>query len=95
MSRWAIFVVMFTLTQNRWKIDDVLGVWPLHGLVAPGAACPVGIFGSKALGGGVSLGLQLLGTLAGVAWALGRRCGTVLNQIGLRLSAEGSTTAPV
>jgi Amt family ammonium transporter len=28
----GLFVVMFTLTQNRWKIDDVLGVWPLHGL---------------------------------------------------------------
>jgi Amt family ammonium transporter len=34
----ALFVVMFTLTQNKWKIDDVLGVWPLHGCAAPGAA---------------------------------------------------------
>jgi len=28
----ALFVITFTLTQNKWKIDDVLGVWPLHGL---------------------------------------------------------------
>ena len=28
----CLFVWTFTLTQNRWHIDDVLGVWPLHGL---------------------------------------------------------------
>ncbi|MCG6942887.1 MAG: ammonium transporter, partial [Thiohalocapsa sp.] len=28
----ALFVYTFTLTQNKWRIDDVLGVWPLHGL---------------------------------------------------------------
>ena len=41
---------MFTLTQNRWKIDDVLGVWPLHGLCEMGRHRG-GIFGAKALGG--------------------------------------------
>jgi ammonium transporter, Amt family len=68
----AIFVAMFTLTQNRWKIDDVLGVWPLHGLCGAWGGIACGIFGSSALGGlgGVTLGAQLIGTLIGVLWAL-------------------------
>jgi len=68
----AVFVGMFTLTQNRWKIDDVLGVWPLHGLCGAWGGIACGIFGQKALGGlgGVSVTAQLLGTLLGVAWAL-------------------------
>ncbi len=68
----AIFVVMFTLTQNRWKIDDVLGVWPLHGLCGAWGGIACGIFGQQALGGlgGVGFLAQLFGTLAGVAWAL-------------------------
>ncbi len=68
----AIFVVMFTLTQNKWKIDDVLGVWPLHGLCGTWGGIAAGIFGTKAFGGmgGVSLPAQLIGTAMGVAWAL-------------------------
>ena len=68
----AIFVLMFTLTQNRWKIDDVLGVWPLHGLCGTWGGIACGIFGAPALGGlgGVSFTAQLIGTLAGIAWAL-------------------------
>jgi ammonium transporter, Amt family len=68
----AIFVGMFTLTQNKWKIDDVLGVWPLHGLCGTWGGVAAGIFGAKALGGmgGVSLSAQLIGTAMGVAWAL-------------------------
>jgi Amt family ammonium transporter len=68
----AIFVTMFTLTQNRWKIDDVLGVWPLHGLCGAWGGIACGIFGSAALGGlgNVSFGAQLVGTLLGVGWAL-------------------------
>jgi ammonium transporter, Amt family len=67
----AIFVIMFTLTQNKWKIDDVLGVWPLHGLCGTWGGVAAGIFGSTALGGlgGVSLSAQLIGTAMGVAWA--------------------------
>ena len=67
----AVFVVMFTLTQNKWKIDDVLGVWPLHGLCGTWGGIAAGIFGSKALGGlgGVSFGAQLIGTAMGVTWA--------------------------
>jgi Amt family ammonium transporter len=68
----AIFVTLFTLTQNRWKIDDVLGVWPLHGLCGAWGGIACGVFGSTLLGGlgGVSLGAQLIGTGLGVAWAL-------------------------
>jgi Amt family ammonium transporter len=67
----AIFVLLFTLTQNRWKIDDVLGVWPLHGLCGAWGGIACGVFGAPALGGlgGVSLAAQLIGTLLGVAWA--------------------------
>jgi Amt family ammonium transporter len=68
----ALFVWMFTLTQNRLKIDDVLGVWPLHGLCGVWGGIACGIFGSQALGGmgGVSLSAQLIGTVLGVAIAL-------------------------
>ncbi len=68
----ALFVWTFTLTQNRWKIDDVLGVWPLHGLCGVWGGIAAGIFGHQALGGlgGVSLGAQVVGTLLGVAIAL-------------------------
>ena len=68
----AIFVLMFTWTQNKWKIDDVLGVWPLHGLCGTWGGIAAGIFGAKAFGGmgGVSLQAQLIGTAMGVVWAL-------------------------
>ncbi len=68
----AIFVYMFTLTQNRWKIDDVLGVWPLHGLCGAWGGIAAGIFGSKALGGmgGVAFMSQLTGTVIGIVIAL-------------------------
>jgi Amt family ammonium transporter len=68
----GMFVVMFTLTQNKWKIDDVLGVWPLHGLCGAWGGIAAGIFGAKAFGGlgGVSLGAQVIGTALGVGWAL-------------------------
>ena len=89
----AIFVYMFTLTQNKWKIDDVLGVWPLHGLCGTWGGIATGIFGSKALGGlgGISLGGQLLGTGLGVAWALLSGFvvyGAIKAAMGLRLSQE-------
>src|SRR5512139_2463877 len=67
----GLFVWMFILTQNRWKIDDVLGVWPLHGLCGAWGGIAAGIFGMKALGGlgGVSLMAQLVGTLLGIGIA--------------------------
>lgn len=68
----ALFVWTFTLTQNKWKIDDVLGVWPLHGLCGAWGGIAAGIFGAEALGGmgGVSLISQLIGTAGGIAVAL-------------------------
>ena len=68
----ALFVYMFTLVQNRWKIDDVLGVWPLHGLCGLWGGLAAGIFGAKALGGigGVTFLGQLIGSTLGVAIAL-------------------------
>ena len=68
----TLFVWAFTLTQNRWKIDDVLGVWPLHGLCGAWGGIAAGIFGAKALGGlgTVSLMSQLIGTGLGIAIAL-------------------------
>jgi Amt family ammonium transporter len=89
----AIFVVLFTLTQNRWKIDDVLGVWPLHGLCGAWGGIACGIFGAPALGGlgGVNLGAQAIGTLLGVAWALVGGFavyGLLRLTMGLRLSPE-------
>jgi len=68
----ALFVYMFTLVQNRWKIDDVLGVWPLHGLCGLWGGLAAGIFGAKALGGlgGVTFLGQLIGSGLGVGIAL-------------------------
>lgn len=68
----AIFVLMFTWTQNKWKVDDVLGVWPLHGLCGAWGGIAAGIFGQKSLGGlgGVSIFSQLFGTVLGVLIAL-------------------------
>jgi ammonium transporter, Amt family len=88
----ALFVWMFMVTQNKWKIDDVLGVWPLHGLCGAWGGIAAGIFGAKALGGmgGVSLAAQLIGTLGGVAVAvLGSLVvyGLLRRVVGLRLDA--------
>jgi len=68
----ALFVYMFTLVQNRWKIDDVLGVWPLHGLCGLWGGLAAGIFGAKTLGGigGVTFLGQLIGSGLGVGIAL-------------------------
>ncbi len=89
----GLFVWMFTLTQNRWKIDDVLGVWPLHGLCGAWGGIAAGIFGLKALGGlgGVSFMAQIIGTLLGIAIAFGGGflVYVVLKKtVGIRLSAE-------
>ncbi|MEQ1519396.1 MAG: ammonium transporter [Usitatibacteraceae bacterium] len=89
----GLFVWMFTLTQNRWKIDDVLGVWPLHGLCGTWGGLAAGIFGAKALGGmgGVSFWSQLAGTLLGITIALAGGFavyGALKAALGIRLDEE-------
>ena len=89
----ALFVIMFTLTQNRWKIDDVLGVWPLHGLCGAWGGIAAGIFGLKALGGagGVAFLPQLLMTGMAILIALGGGFaiyGVLKIVVGLRLDPE-------
>jgi Amt family ammonium transporter len=88
-----IFVWLFTLTQNRWKIDDVLGVWPLHGLCGAWGGIAAGIFGLQSLGGlgGVSLMSQAIGTLLGIVIAsLGGLLiyGVLKKTVGIRLDPE-------
>ena len=89
----GLFVWTFTLTQNRWKIDDVLGVWPLHGLCGLWGGIAAGIFGLEALGGmgGVHPLVQLLGSALGVGTALVGGVlvyGAIKATVGLRLSEE-------
>lgn len=89
----ALFVLMFTITQNKWKIDDVLGVWPLHGLCGAWGGIAAGIFGLQALGGmgGVAFMSQLIGTLAGVVIALAGGFavyGLLKASVGIRLDQE-------
>jgi Amt family ammonium transporter len=89
----GLFVWMFTTTQNRWKIDDVLGVWPLHGLCGAWGGIAAGIFGAQALGGigGVSLLVQVIGTLSGIVIALIGGVvvyGALKFSVGIRLDPE-------
>ena len=89
----ALFVVMFTLTQNRWKIDDVLGVWPLHGLCGAWGGIAAGIFGSKALGGagGIAFMPQLIMTGLAIVVAMAGSLlvyGALKAVLGLRLDQE-------
>jgi len=89
----ALFVWMFMQTQNKWKIDDVLGVWPLHGLCGAWGGIAAGIFGAKALGGigGISLAAQLIGTALGIVIALVGGLvvyGTIKKLVGIRLDPE-------
>ncbi|MEY3804313.1 MAG: hypothetical protein RL667_435 [Pseudomonadota bacterium] len=77
----ALFVWAFNLTQNRLKIDDVLGVWPLHGLCGAWGGIAAGIFGATALGGlgGISLIAVVGGALV---------YGILKMLVGIRLSQE-------
>ncbi len=89
----ALFVWAFTATQVKWKIDDVLGVWPLHGLCGVWGGIACGIFGQEALGGlgGVSLASQFVGTALGVVVALIGGVlvyGVLKATVGIRLSQE-------
>ncbi len=89
----GLFVWLFTFVQNRLKIDDVLGVWSLHGVCGVWGALAAGIFGLKALGGvgGVSFMAQLIGTLLAIVIALiagGIIYGLLKRLVGIRLTEE-------
>ena len=89
----GLFVWLFTFVQNRMKIDDVLGVWSLHGVCGVWGALAAGIFGLKALGGagGVSLASQAIGTLVAIVIALAAGFviyGLLKYSVGIRLTEE-------
>ncbi|MGE8542006.1 MAG: ammonium transporter [Acinetobacter sp.] len=93
MSAGVIFVKLFTYTQNKLKIDDVLGVWPLHGVCGAFGGIAVGLFGQQWLGGlgGVSFISQCIGTILAIAIAMGGGFavyGILKATMGIRLSQE-------
>ncbi len=89
----VVFVKMFTVSTSKWQIDDVLGVWALHGLCGLWGGIACGIFGLKALGGlgGVTFQSQLVGSVLGAGF--GFAAGTVIywlvdRMFGFRMSAD-------
>ena len=94
-----LFVYGFTFEQEKLKIDDVLGVWPLHGVIGTWGGISAGIFGSQALGGlgGVSFLSQLAGSLMAVVYALITGFVvyfTLKKTIGFRLDEEDEFMGP-
>ncbi len=92
----AGFVYFFQQAQNKWRIDDVLGVWPLHGICGAWGGIAAGVFGLEALGGlgGVSVAAQFIGTLIGVIYAFVAGYivyGALKAMVGIRLTAEDET----
>ena len=90
----ALFTWLFTLIQQKFKqVDDVLGVWPLHGICGAWGGIAAGIFGLESFAGlgGVSFLSQIIGTLTGVLFATLSGLvvyGAIKAISGLRLSEE-------
>ncbi|QWV94542.1 ammonium transporter [Geomonas oryzisoli] len=89
----VIFVYGFHIEQEKLKIDDVLGVWPLHGIIGSWGGIAAGIFGHEALGGlgGITFVSQLLGSLSAIVFALINGFivyGVLAKTVGIRLSQE-------
>lgn len=89
----ALFVAIFEWSQRRFKIDDVLGVWSLHGICGLWGGIACGIFGHVEFGGigGVSFWSQLVGSLGGAFYALAAGLliyGGLKRIVGIRLSPE-------
>ena len=87
------FVKLFTYTQNKLKVDDVLGVWPLHGVCGAFGGITVGLFGQTWLGGlgGVSMLSQIVGTVFAIIIAVVGAFavyGILKVTMGIRLSQE-------
>jgi Amt family ammonium transporter len=94
-----VFVYGFQWEQERLRIDDVLGVWPLHGIIGTWGGIAAGIFGVPVFGGmgGVTFLSQLAGSLLAVAYALGTGTvvyGLITKFVGFRLSDEGEFAGP-
>ena len=88
-----IFVKLFTYTQNKLKVDDVLGVWPMHGVCGAFGGIAVGLFGKSWLGGlgGVSMLSQIFGTVLAILVATSGGLlvyGILKKTMGIRLSQE-------
>jgi Amt family ammonium transporter len=88
-----LFVYGFQWEQNKLKIDDVLGVWPLHGIIGTWGGIAAGIFGGPLFGGrgGVTFMSQLAGSLLAVAYALATGFivyGVIVKLFGLRMIEE-------
>lgn len=68
----VIFVLCFKIETEKFRLDDVLGVWPLHGIVGSFGGVAAGIFGQKVFGGlgGISIIAQLIGTVSAIIVAL-------------------------
>ncbi len=95
----VIFVYGFHIEQEKLKIDDVLGVWPLHGIIGSWGGIAAGIFGQKALGGmgGVSLVSQLCGSVLAILFALVSGFlvyGVLSKTVGIRLNEEDEFNGP-
>lgn len=89
----GLFVYMFQIATNKWQIDDVLGVWPLHGLCGVWGGIACGIFGTEALGGigGVTFASQLVGSVLGAAYGFAAGYavyGILKSLMGIRLTEE-------
>lgn len=88
-----VFVQLFTYTQNKLRVDDVLGVWPMHGVCGALGGIAAGVFGQTALGGlgGVSFIAQVIGTLLAIVIALAGGFGVyglLKVTMGIRLTQE-------
>ncbi len=95
----TIFVFGFQVVTERLKIDDVLGVWPLHGLCGSWGGLAAGIFGLKVMGGrgGVAFVSQLVGTGAGIVYAFMVSAliyGVLKMTVGIRLSEQEEMLGP-
>lgn len=95
----VLFVYGFHIEQEKLKIDDVLGVWPLHGVIGTWGGIAAGIFGQKWLGGmgGVSFVSQVGGSLAAVLFAVvcsGLVYGVLAKTVGIRLNEEDEFNGP-
>lgn len=95
----VIFVYGFHYEQEKLKIDDVLGVWPLHGVIGTWGGIAAGIFGQKFLGGmgNISFISQIAGSLTAVLFAVASGFlvyGVLSKTVGIRMNEEEEYNGP-